>query len=254
MEIPELLKKAIAGLDANLEEELNRYQYWRKYGRVPSVVHKFTQRSKPIPPEPLLPKTEPKMVPEPEEIRKVVPEPEEIREEAPPPQEPIEKESWLDWQTALASLVVMVVLGTVGYIGAEMLNIDRVLQENLPPPPSPQSPASENTPPPVAVKPNKNSNPPVSVRPPLPDPDIKNLPPLEQVPPPEATVVEQDKPIVVYKVIVDRQYLDRVQQIEPGAFIRPGDGVVQVAAFENVEDAKRMIETLLEKDIPARLE
>jgi hypothetical protein len=139
--------------------------------------------------------------------------------------------SWFDWQTAFAAVVITIVLGTVGYIGAELLTIDRVLEEQ--PAPTP---------------------PPVSVRPPLPDPSIENMPPVESTPPPGEKVVEQDQPIVVYKVVVDRQYLAQVQQIEPGAFVRPSDNKVQVAVFNNLEDAQRLIDTLLQKDIPAQLE
>lgn len=250
MEIPDLLKRAIAELDVNLEEELRRYQYWRKYGRAPSPHQKFSQRSQPRPsiPEPVLPQPEP---PETTELitEPVVPPSPSVPESVPEQEET--QSPWLDGQTIFASIVIMIVLGTVGYIAAEMFTLDRAL--NTSPPPPPPAPQNQNPPPPVAVKPPQPSNP-VSVRPPLPDPTIENLPPVESAPPPDGTIVEQDQPVVVYKVIVDRQYLDRVQQIEPGAFIRPADGTVQVAAFENEEDAKRLLETLREKDIPAQIE
>jgi len=249
MEIPQLLKTAISELDVNLEEELSRYQYWRKHGRAPSTALKFTQRVKPVLPPPIVePPTKPPEtnITEPEISPPPAPQPEAI------------KESWLDWQTGFAAVVITILLGTIGYIAAEMLSIDRLLEQtpvNQPVPQSqnPPQPQSQTPTPPVAINPPP-STPPVSVRPPLPDPTIEKLPPVEAAPPPGETVLEKDQPIVVYKVVVDRQYLDRVQQIEPGAFIRPSDGIVQVAAFENVEDAKRLIETLLEKDIPAQLE
>jgi hypothetical protein len=225
MDIPPLLKRAISELDVNLEEELLRYQYWRKHGRAPSKALQFTQRSKPVmPPLPPLETPAPPSAPPP-------PPPEDPLPPPPPLETEATQTSWFDWQTAFAAVVITIVLGTVGYIGAELLTIDRVLEEQ--PAPTP---------------------PPVSVRPPLPDPSIENMPPVESTPPPGEKVVEQDQPIVVYKVVVDRQYLAQVQQIEPGAFVRPSDNKVQVAVFNNLEDAQRLIDTLLQKDIPAQLE
>ncbi len=256
MEIPQLLKTAISELDVNLEEELSRYQYWRKHGRAPSTALKFTQRAKPVLPPPIA-EPPPIKSPEPIETTPELPTEPDLPL-SPPPQPENVKESWFDWQTGFAALVITILLGTVGYIAAEMLSIDRLLEQppvNQPVPQGQTPPQNQTPKPPVAINPPPSTTaPPVSVRPPLPDPSIENLPPVEASPPPGEPVLEKDQPIVVYKVVVDKQYLDRVQQIEPGAFIRPSDGTVQVAAFENVEDAKLLIETLLEKDIPAQLE
>ncbi|MCS6960595.1 MAG: hypothetical protein RMK91_11170 [Pseudanabaenaceae cyanobacterium SKYGB_i_bin29] len=253
MDIPPLLKTAIAELDVNLEEELSRYQYWRKHGKAPTIVSKFTQRAKPrpIPPEPVVPPPPP-AVDEPE----VAVAPTNNIPFAPPPASPPEKENWLDFPTVFAALALMVVLGTVGYILADMFQLDRA----IPKPDSPKAqtqtePQSQPAPKPIAVSPPSPAPPPVSVRPPLPDPRIENLPPVQPAPPAgEPSVPEQNLPVKLYRVVVAREYIDRVQALEPGAFIRPADGKVQVAALENRADAENLLRRLEEQNIPAQIE
>ncbi len=235
MDIPQLLKTAIAELDVNLEEELSRYQYWRKHGKVPTVVSRFTQRSKPrpIPPEP--PPVVPQSSPSPQ-LDAAEPPPNPV----PPPipekvTQPPVQDNWLDFPTAFAALALMIVLGTVGYIAAEMLQLDR----GIPKPDSPTPTAQPQLPNPIAA-------PPVSVRPPLPDPSIENLPPIQSTPPSDAPTV--------YRVVVPREYFDRVQALEPGAFVRPADGKVQVAALQNREEAENLRRRLEEQNIPAAIE